>query len=145
MTEDAGILAGLRRMGLAGAGSPRLVPLTGGVASDIFRVDAGGRRFVVKRALAKLRVAADWRAPIERNAMEVAWLQTAAAIVPGAVPAILGHDEATGLFAMEWLPPDNHPVWKAELHAGRADPGFAAEAGRRLAERHRQLGPGLAA
>jgi aminoglycoside phosphotransferase (APT) family kinase protein len=134
-------------MGLTNGDTPRLTPLTGGVASDIFRVDAGGRSFVVKRALAKLRVAADWLAPVERNALEVAWLQVAASIEPGAVPAILGHDQASGLFAMQFLSPDDHPVWKAELHAGRADPAFAAELGRRLAHIHAQTAdrPDLAA
>jgi aminoglycoside phosphotransferase (APT) family kinase protein len=146
-TDNADILTAIRRMGLMSAGATRLVPLTGGVASDIFRVESGHRIFVVKRALAKLRVAADWRAPVERNALEVAWLRVVAAIVPDAVPAILGHDEASGLFAMEWLPPGDHPVWKAELHAGRADPAFAAEVGRRLAHIHTQTAnrPDLAA
>lgn len=40
----------LRRMGLVGAETPHLVPLTGGVASDIYRVELAGRCFVVKRA-----------------------------------------------------------------------------------------------
>ncbi len=146
MTDHPDILTALRRMGLTES-SPTLTPLTGGVASDIFRVDSGGSSFVVKRALAKLRVAADWRAPVERNALEVAWLQAAAAIVPDAVPAILGHDAASGLFAMQFLSPGDHPVWKDELHAGRADPAFAAELGRRLALIHTQTAhrPDLAA
>ena len=150
MTHEASappeILTALHRMGLT-RGTTRLTPLTGGVASDIFRADTPGRSFVVKRALAKLRVAADWRAPIERNALEVAWLRIAADLAPGAAPAILGHDPASGLFAMEWLPPADYPVWKAELHAGRADPAFAAEVGRRLARIHTQTAgrPDLAA
>jgi aminoglycoside phosphotransferase (APT) family kinase protein len=132
------IRAALGRMSLPFRGTLRFVPLTGGVASDIFRVDAENGSFVVKRALAKLRVAADWRAPVERNAYEFAWLQEAGSIVPGAVPALFGRDATSGLFAMEWLPPDDHPVWKNELHAGRADPGFAAEVGRVLAQIHAQ-------
>ena len=51
----------------------------GGVSSDIYRVDAGGQTLCVKRALPKLKVAADWRAPVERNAYEAAWLRLAAA------------------------------------------------------------------
>lgn len=136
MSAEPEITAALRRMGLAGEAAPALVPLTGGVASDIYRVEADGRRFVVKRALAKLRVAADWRAPVERNGLEVAWLRTAGAIVPAAVPAVLGQDPVAGLFAMAWLPPERYPVWKAELHAGRADPAFAAAVGRVLALVH---------
>lgn len=73
---------------------------------------------------------------MERNGLEVDWLRTAGAIVPAVVPDILGHDPAAGLFAMAWLPPETHPVWKAELHAGRADPAFAAAVGHSLALIH---------
>ena len=85
MTDDAlaATVASLRRLALIPAGAePELVPLTGGVASDIWLVRAGGREFVVKRALEKLRVAADWRAPVSRNASEVAWFRRAAMAVP---------------------------------------------------------------
>ena len=40
----------------------RFERLAGGVFSDIWLVHAGDRSFCVKRALAQLRVAADWRA-----------------------------------------------------------------------------------
>jgi aminoglycoside phosphotransferase (APT) family kinase protein len=30
---------------------------------------------------------------------------------------------------MAWLPPETYPLWKAELLAGRVDPGFAGEVG----------------
>jgi len=131
------VLDALGRIGLPNGPATRLVPLTGGVASDIFRVESDDRCFVVKRALARLRVAAEWRVPVERNANEVAWLRAAAAIVPDAVPRILGHDAASGLFAMDWLPPADHPVWKDELRAGRANPAFAAQVGSALARIHR--------
>jgi aminoglycoside phosphotransferase (APT) family kinase protein len=137
VADMSDVLDALGRMGLPNGPATRLVPLTGGVASDIFRVEADGRRFVVKRALARLRVAAEWHVPVERNANEVAWLRAAAAIVPDSVPAILGHDAASGLFAMAWLPPADHPVWKDELRAGRADPAFAAQVGHALARIHR--------
>jgi aminoglycoside phosphotransferase (APT) family kinase protein len=135
---DPEVLAGLRRIGLLGPGETpdRMEPLTGGVSSDILLVETHGRRFVVKRALSKLKVAADWRAPVERNAYEVAWMRVAAGIIPDAVPAVLGQDPESGLFAMAYLDPSDHPVWKAELREGRADPAFAAEAGRRLAAIH---------
>jgi aminoglycoside phosphotransferase (APT) family kinase protein len=109
-------------------------PLTGGVASDIWRIDVGGRRFAVKRALGRLRVAQDWRVPVERNAFEADYLRAVGAILPGAVPRLLA--EGSGLFAMTFFEPATHPVWKAELAAGRADPGFAASVGRVLAAIH---------
>src|SRR5918998_844496 len=102
-TGDAALVGALRRAGLVGHEPVVLEPLTGGVSSDIVKVTAAGRVFAVKRALPKLKVAADWRAPVERNSFEVAWIETAARIVPEAVPDILGHDPASGLFAMTYL------------------------------------------
>lgn len=131
------LIDAVRALGLVGAAeTPALTPLTGGVSSDIWRVDSALGPFCVKRALAKLRVEADWHAPIGRNANEVGWMQVAHALVPGAVPEILGHDANAGLFAMAWLPPDKYPLWKAELHAGRADPAFAAAVGRAIGRIH---------
>jgi aminoglycoside phosphotransferase (APT) family kinase protein len=127
----------LRRLGLVEPGEAFVLrPLTGGVASDIWRVETPRRRFVVKRALEKLRVAADWHAPVERSAYEVAWLAIAGEAAPGSAPTILGHDPASGLFAMAYLEPRDHPVWKGELLAGRVDPGFAEAVGRRIAAVH---------
>lgn len=131
------VLASLRRHGmLAEDEEPAAVALSGGVASDIWRVDARGGPFCVKRALAKLRVAADWRAPIERNAYEVAWFEVAGAAVSKAVPRILAHDPTAGLFAMEWLEPDRYRLWKADLAAGIADPAVAWAVGDRLGRIH---------
>ena len=56
-----------------------MTPLTGGVSSDIWRVDLQPEPVCVKRALAKLKVAADWRAPVERNAYEADWITVARA------------------------------------------------------------------
>lgn len=135
--DVANVTGALERMRLIAAGEhPRLVPLTGGVSSDIWKVEAGGRMLAIKRARAQLKVAAEWRAPIERNAYEVKWFRVAAAVVPGAVPEIVGEDRAAGLFAMAYLDPAHYPVWKDELRDGRADPTFAAKVGRRLARIH---------
>src|SRR5579862_8578999 len=86
------IIEDLQQFGLIPADAePEFVPLTGGVASDIWLVRAGGQQFAVKRALEKFRVAADWHAPVSRNAAEVAWLETAHAAVPGIAPLVLAH------------------------------------------------------
>jgi fructosamine-3-kinase len=110
--------------------------LTGGVSSDIWRIDLPARSICVKRALAKLRVAADWQAPVERNRYEARWMQRANAAVPGAAPALLGLDEVSGTLAMQFLPPSDHPLWKARLHDGDADPEFAAQVAASLARIH---------
>ena len=113
-----------------------LTPLTGGVSSEIYRVDLPTGPVCVKRALGKLKVEADWRAPIERNRWEVEWMRIAGGIVPTAVPAILGEDRATGCFAMAYLAPDTHPVWKDLLQSGGVEMTTAAAVGDVLGRIH---------
>ncbi len=134
---DPALAAFIERSGLVATGYPiTMTRLTGGVASDIWMVTSADRRFVVKKALARLRVAREWRAPVSRNASEVEWMLEAGRIAPRAVPEILAHDGAVGAFAMSFLDPADHPVWKAELRAGRANPVFAAALGDILARIH---------
>jgi aminoglycoside phosphotransferase (APT) family kinase protein len=103
--------------------------LAGGVSSDIYRAQLPHGVVCVKRALPRLKVAAEWTAPVERNRYEVEWLRVAAEVVPGAVPRLVGEDRASGAFAMAWLPPETHPVWKTLLLEGRADITTAREVG----------------
>ncbi len=135
---DHGDLIGrLRHLGLVAPGDIVTIrPLTGGVSSDIHLVETGEHRFCVKRALSRLKVAAEWKAPVARNAAEAAWMRVAGEWMPGIAPVVLAEDTAAGLFAMSYLPPENHPVWKAELMAGRIDPDFAGLVGRSLVETH---------
>ena len=131
------ITESLRRFGLLAAGERATAEtLTGGVSSDIWRIDLPRGAVCVKRALAKLKVSQDWRAPISRNAYEVAWMQVAARLVPEAVPKVLGHDPEHGSFAMEFLDPARHQLWKEELRQGRVDLDVARAVGERLARIH---------
>ena len=110
--------------------------LPGGVSSDIRMIEYEGRRYCLKQALPKLKVEADWRAPVARNHSEAEWLRVAGEIVPGAVPRVLYEDQRQGWFAMEYLAPDRHPVWKSQLRDGIIDAGFARMVGQRLARIH---------
>jgi len=135
--DHAGIAAFLRAAGLVPPDvAPSFTPLTGGVASDIWKVEAGGRSFAVKQALAKLRVAREWKVPVTRNVSEVEWLRVAADVVPDAVPKVLAHNAGLGAFAMEYLDPARHPVWKSQLAAGHTDAAFAAQVGRTIGAIH---------
>jgi aminoglycoside phosphotransferase (APT) family kinase protein len=135
--ETGDLIGHLRNMGLVKAGeSVRLTPLTGGVSSDISLVEAGGRRFCVKRALPRLKVAAFWEAPIKRNAAEAAYMRAVARWLPRAVPHVLGEDAEAGWFAMDYLKPEDHLLWKAQLLAGIVEVDFAAAVGRDLATIH---------
>ena len=126
----------LRELGLAGGEVLNGVPLTGGVSSDIWRIDTPQGLVCAKRALPKLRVAADWRAPIERNLYEARWMQVADAAAPGSAPRVLGQHPVLGVLVMRYLAPPEHPLWKALLRDGQADTATAQAVGRMLARIH---------
>jgi aminoglycoside phosphotransferase (APT) family kinase protein len=131
------LMDSMRRMALVRADQHvPLSPLAGGVSSDIFRADLPSGPVCIKRALPKLRVAADWEAPIDRNRFEVEWMRVAASVLPSAVPAILGEDRPAGCFAMAYLAPDDHPVWKGLLRDGTIDPDCAMRVGTTLGRIH---------
>ena len=130
------LLAALARMAIAVPAGTLGEQLTGGVSSDIWRIDLPDGAICVKRALGRLKVAADWRAPIGRNRYEAEWMRVAAAAVPGSVPRLLGQDEEAGALAMAYLPPETYPLWKTQLRDGLADSSFAARVGQRVARVH---------
>lgn len=135
-TESA-LGAFLVSQGLASSQEPaRWHSLAGGVSSDIWRVELPGRSLCIKRALARLKVSADWQAPVSRNAYEWAWLQFAACHAPDSVPRPLAHDPDAGLFAMSFLAPEEHPVWKEQLMAGDISASTARAVGHVLGELH---------
>ncbi len=136
---DPAMMDFIRRSGLVPPGvTAQLEGLPGGVSSDIWLVHAGTAEFCVKRALPRLRVTADWRAPIERNSKEAAWIKAVAGFLPQAVPRLLAEDASAGMFAMEYLPPESFEVWKAQLQRGRVVSSTAIEVGHRLAAIHRK-------
>nr|WP_284505990.1 phosphotransferase [Caballeronia sp. INDeC2] len=102
--------------------------MTGGVSSNIFRLEIGDKTYCLKQALPKLKVAKDWIVPVERVYAEIGWLQTAGRIVPGHVPEVLGVDRVTKSFVMAFLPPA-FANWKRVLMDGRVDPAIAAQLG----------------
>jgi aminoglycoside phosphotransferase (APT) family kinase protein len=126
----------LRELGLAGAGPLFGAPMTGGVSSDIWRIDIAGGPVCAKRALSKLRVAADWQAPIERNLYEARWMQVAGEAVPGCTPEVLGQHAALGVLVMGYLPPARYRLWKSSLQSGEANVATARAVGGVLARIH---------
>lgn len=130
------ITEGLLRAGLIAAGDvPIITPLSGGVSCDVFRVDTPTATLCAKRALPRLRVATVWEVPERRSHFEVEWLAVARAAGLN-VPRVVAELEDQHLFFMDWFPPAENPVWKAELAAGRIDPAFAAAVGRAIAAIH---------
>jgi len=125
---DARLIQFLLTHGLMTTDTPAVwTPLTGGVSSDIWRVDLPEVTLCVKCALPKLKVARDWRAPISRNAYEWAWINFAAQHLPQAVPKPLAHDPDIGAFAMSFFEAEKFPVWKLQLMQGVVNLNTARE------------------
>jgi len=113
----------------------RAVPLAGGVSSGIYRVDLRSGSYCVKQALPRLKVAKDWRVPVDRVFAEIDYLRTVSAIAPGRVPRVIGQDDATKSFVMEFFGPEFRN-WKAQLLAGAIDAQIATQVGDVLGRIH---------
>ncbi|HEY1790583.1 MAG TPA: aminoglycoside phosphotransferase family protein, partial [Verrucomicrobiae bacterium] len=126
----------LRRDGVVYSPDARLVPLSGGVSCDIYLVEDGDDRFVVKRALEKLRVKADWFADIRRNRTEWEYIRYVSKFLPMAVPGLRQCSAMDNYFAMEYFNGE-YSNWKQLLLAGQARVEHAAQAGNILGQIHR--------
>jgi len=135
MTLPADITESLRQAGWLNGQNPKVEALGGGVSCDIWRVQARGKSFVVKRALEKLRTELDWRADPCRNRYEQAYLRFVAEFLPGAVPQVF--HGTPNFFVMEDLT-EGWLDWKKHLLAGQVEPTLARQAGEILGEIHRQ-------
>jgi len=131
------LVAALVRMGLLRSGErAAMTPLTGGVSSDIWRIDLPGRTIAVKRALPRLKVQAEWIVPVERSVHEWDWYSLVDERLPGACPHPIARDEASNLFAMDFLPGATYPLWKAQLLDGEVDVAVARAVGTTLGRIH---------
>ncbi len=138
--EDSAALCGyLRRTGrIAPAVEVATQVLAGGVSCKTVRVDlSDGRAWVLKQALAKLRVQADWfsdPARIHREAAGLRWLARLAP--PGATVDFVFEDFETHVLAMTAVP-NPHTNWKTQLLAHGPEADHAAQFGRLLGTIHR--------
>jgi 5-methylthioribose kinase len=93
--------------------------LRGGVSNRTVRITwADGQDWVLKQALGKLRVKADWFSNPDRILVEaraLRWLNRFA--LPGSTPAFVFEDPANHLMAMQAVP-DGHENWKSMLLSG---------------------------
>ena len=137
MNESGAFLELLRRDGVVRGADARLAPLSGGVSCEIYLVEDGAERFVVKRALAKLKVEADWRADVRRNRHEWEYIRYVARFLPEAVPVLRDCSATDNYFTMEYLN-GRFLNWKQLLLAGTTDVAHARHAGKVLAQIHRQ-------
>src|SRR6266496_828172 len=138
--DSLALLVWLRAHGhLAPGETPRCTNLHGGVSNRTVLVERfSGEAWVLKQALEKLRVAADWhsdRRRIHREAHGLRWLARLAP--PGAITPLLFDDHAQHLLAMKAVP-EPHENWKTMLLDHEPDVSHVRQFGGLLGTIHRR-------
>jgi 5-methylthioribose kinase len=129
----------LRDTGRLGPGEvPVFTTLQGGVSNRTVLVERSpGQAFVVKQALAKLRVKVEWHSDphrIHHEALGLIWLARLAP--PGTITPLFFEDESHHLLAMQAVPRP-HENWKSRLLAGGLDLEHVRQFGQLLGIIHR--------
>lgn len=136
--DPAALLGYLRGSGRIGEDEePAMRTLGGGVSNrTVLVARPDGQAWVIKQALAKLRVAVDWFAPPGRIGREAAGLRVLGELAPpGTITPLIFEDPAQGLLAMQAVP-EPHQNWKQLLLAGRLTAGHVAQFGHLLGTVH---------
>ena len=139
--EDApALLAYLQRTGRIAPGEqPRIAILQGGVSNRTVWVEReSGEAWVLKQALAKLRVPVDWFSSperIHREALGLEWLARLAP--PGSITPLLFEDRERHLLAMQAVP-QPHANWKTVLLGGTICADHVRQFATLLAAIHRE-------
>jgi aminoglycoside phosphotransferase (APT) family kinase protein len=133
-----GYLRATNRIG-ADEPPPRMQTLAGGVSNRTVLVErVTGESWVLKQALAKLRVKADWFSDpsrVHREALGLNWLEKLAP--PGTITPLVFEDDRHHLIAMHAVP-QPHENWKTMLLAGRIERGHVEQFAALLGAIHRR-------
>ena len=135
--DPAALLRYLRDQALIAPGeAPRFRNLAGGVSNRTVLVQRdSGDDWVLKQALAKLRVEVDWFSAPERIQREAAGLRWLGEIIRGHVPQFVFADEKQHILGMSAVP-QPHQNWKTALLSGKTSVDQARAFGRLLATIH---------
>jgi 5-methylthioribose kinase len=139
--EQPGALAAyLHETGRIDDGEEPAVQVLGGGVSNrtVLVTRPNGEAWVVKQALAKLRVQVDWFSSperIHREALGMRWLERIAP--PGATTPLIFEDHEHHLLGMAAVP-QPHENWKSMLLAGRLERDHIAQFARLLGMVHRE-------
>ena len=126
-TPDKEFVAALGELllsrGLASEGeSITFLRLSGGVSSDLWRIDTRDSTLCVKRALPKLKTSAHWEVPVARYHSEVTFHRHVHQHVRenAGAPKVLAVHPSLPFFVMDWYPTHEWENLETMLLAGRA-------------------------
>ena len=110
-------------------------PLKGGVSSDIYLVQNGDQKYVLKQALSQLRVEEEWLADVTRNLAEQDFIHYVSSFAPDHVPEVIYADRENAFFIMSYYGPP-YQNWKATMMTGEKSPRVTREVALLLAKIH---------
>jgi aminoglycoside phosphotransferase (APT) family kinase protein len=114
----------------------KVKPLSGGVSNQVWKIETPQDRWVMKQALAKLKVKTKWYSDVARIYREQQAMQTMASLVPKrAIPEIIHQDAENYTYMMSCAPEDT-VTWKTSLLNGNFDSAVSEKVGRLLADIH---------
>jgi 5-methylthioribose kinase len=124
--------------GIIGESEPvDIETLSGGVSGDVVRVTAKNKSLVIKQALERLKVEANWFSDPKRILTEIKGLEVYHQLVGEHVPRLYFHDDENHLYGME-AAPKHSEMWKAHLLQGRIDLNIAQKVVSSLAKVHNE-------
>lgn len=109
--------------------------LQGGVSNSVLKIDTGDHRYVLKQAMAKLKVSNEWLSDVERSNVEKQALKFLHKILPGFTPELMYEDEENYLLIMQCAP-ENCVTWKSLLMQRDCNERIAYKVGAVLGRLH---------
>jgi len=107
--------------------------LSGGVSSILLKLIMGKKCWVLKQPLEKMRVKAEWTAPLWRSHREAKCIRLLSAILPkGSVPQLIFNDPDNYIIIIS-CSPKGAVLWKEDLMKGNVNLKVAKKAGEYLA------------
>jgi aminoglycoside phosphotransferase (APT) family kinase protein len=103
--------------------------LSGGVSSTVLKIVTPKKSWVLKQALAKLKVQQEWTSSLDRMEREYEALKYLSSFLQaGQVPEVVHYDADNHSYIMTCAP-EGSENWKEQMLHGKAQPEIAAKAG----------------
>jgi aminoglycoside phosphotransferase (APT) family kinase protein len=116
--------------------SVQVEALSGGVSNQVWKIVGPEFRWVMKQALSKLKVKADWYSDVRRIERERMAMEALAPLLgEDFVPKVLHADDEAHTYVMTCAP-ENAVPWKQQLMQGRFDRDVAEQVGMLLGRLH---------
>jgi 5-methylthioribose kinase len=135
LTKDTVIEYLIEQKLIAAGESVEVEELTGGISNVVLAITTRKKKYVLKQALAELKVSELWEADQRRAIVEADALEVFNKLSPTHVPKLVFLDPIRFVLVLERVPVGSS-VWKSDLLDGHIEPEIAAVLGRTLATWH---------